>query len=202
MEVLKGVFLIRGEISNIYLVAKQGGYLLVDAGSQQDPPLVISSIESLGLKPNQVKHILVTHYHWDHINGLPRLKEYTGAKVVAHKDEEDLLSKEGVSADILLSHGDIIAGFQVIHSPGHTPGSACYLDLDREALFVGDLVYEENKELHEVDQQYTQDPAKNRESIANLLSYKFKHVMPGHGDPLLESGLEKLQSLVKRLKTK
>lgn len=199
MEVIKGVFIVRGEISNVYLVEKKEGYLLVDAGSSQDPPVVLSSMASLGLRPSDVKYILVTHAHWDHINGLQKLRESTGAKVVAHVDEAPLLSTEGIKADILIKGGDIIAEIMAVHTPGHTPGSTCYLDLERGALFVGDLVYEEGGRLHEVDHQYSQDPAKNRESIAKLLNYKFKHVLPGHGNPVLETGYEELRQLVEKL---
>ena len=48
MEVLEGLYLIRGEVSNIYLVRASGGYVLIDAGTPSDPPRVLSYISQLG----------------------------------------------------------------------------------------------------------------------------------------------------------
>ncbi|MBR2868580.1 MAG: MBL fold metallo-hydrolase [Clostridia bacterium] len=106
-----------------------------------------------------LKYILLTHGHFDHILGVHGLKEATGAKVVIHKDDADFLLDPDkslangnfpepqipVEADITVSDGDeLFLGdepIRVISTPGHTMGSVCYeLENDR-VLITGDTLF-------------------------------------------------------------
>jgi len=93
----------------------------------------------------------------------------------------------------------MVHGLQVIHTPGHTPGHIALLDMETKALFVGDLIYEENGRLMEIPQKYSMDPEMNRESIKKLLNYDFIHILPSHGRPVIGDEREKLSELVKTL---
>jgi len=204
MRVLEGLYLIRGEVSNIYLVRASGGYVLIDAGTPSDPPRVLSYISQLGLEPSAVKFVLLTHSHWDHAGGLKEVVLRTGARVAAHRDEVSYVRSgrgryEGVEVDVVLDDGDEVLGLKVVHTPGHTPGSTCYLDTSRKALFIGDLAYEEGEVLHEMLHRYSADPEMNRRSMAKLLRYDFAHVLPSHGNPVLNRGKEALSNLLKEL---
>ena len=88
----------------------------------------------------QVKAILITHKHRDHLEGLQDLIEATGAPVAAHREDA---AEMPLAPAILLEDGDTIrAGtleLRVIHTPGHTPGSACFLVGNH--LFTGDTLY-------------------------------------------------------------
>ncbi|MCX8209242.1 MAG: MBL fold metallo-hydrolase [Sulfolobales archaeon] len=201
LEVLSGIHVIRGEVSNIYLVDLGAEVLLVDAGTPSDPGRVLSYVTTLR---KRIGAVFVTHAHWDHVGGLKYLKKETGARVVAHRDEVpyvrgDVAGRrrfEPVEVDVVVDDGSELLGLLVIHTPGHTPGSSCLLDRGRKALFVGDLVYEEGGALHEMHHHYSRDPQKNRESIAKLLNYDFTHVFPSHGNPILWRSREILESLV------
>ncbi|WP_373483562.1 MBL fold metallo-hydrolase [Acetobacterium sp.] len=104
----------------------------------------------------QVKYILLTHGHFDHLGGVNQIKQLTGAKVLIHENDADCLLDPrrnlsvlaGLSmvlepADGLLSEnetitlGDIV--FRVIHTPGHSKGGICLLAEDQ--LFVGDTLF-------------------------------------------------------------
>lgn len=91
-------------------------------------------------KDTQVKAILITHRHQDHWEGLQDIIDATGAPVGAHEADADELP---VTPSFLLNDGDIIrAGtieLRVIHTPGHTPGSVCFLV--GKLLFTGDTLY-------------------------------------------------------------
>lgn len=139
--------------ANCYLVydeeSKEG--IVIDPGGDVDD--IIAKIEEFGV---EVKYIVLTHGHGDHIAGVEELKAYTKAPVAVHKDDEPLVrdGSKNLSSrmatgtvefapDILLNEGDKISfgnlEAHVIHTPGHTPGG---INLKVEnALFSGDTLF-------------------------------------------------------------
>lgn len=207
MKVIGDIHLVDGTFANVYLIRRGEKLLVVDAGLPGEYEKVLRYIEKLGHLPEDVETIIVTHAHHDHVGSLKDLKDATGANIAAHKDEVPYLKGEKtfrseiepVDVEIKLNDGDEFHGLKVIHSPGHTPGSICLLDLKTKALFVGDLVMEENGKLEEIPHHYSLDPMKNREAIRRLLDIDFVHLLPSHGKPILNEGKEKLRELVERL---
>ena len=111
--------------------------LVVDPGDE-----VTRILELLGRHKLIVKAIISTHAHIDHVGGLAKMRQYTGAPVLMHRDDLQLYhgmdiqaaflgmpTPELTNVDQLLKEGDTLqwGGFQasVIHTPGHTPGSVC-----------------------------------------------------------------------------
>src|SRR5271154_5087645 len=108
-----------------------------------DPGDEVERILSLiGRHKLTVKAIVSTHAHIDHVGGLAKLRQYTGAPVLMHRDDLPLYHAMDIQAsflgmappeltnvDQLLKEGDTLhwGGFQasVMHTPGHTPGSVC-----------------------------------------------------------------------------
>ena len=103
-----------------------------------------------------LKYILLTHGHFDHIGGVPEIKEKFGAKVVISEADSEMLSsgkaslaafcginQQNTSADILVAEGsEIMLGktkISVIATPGHTKGGVCYLADD--CIFTGDTLF-------------------------------------------------------------
>lgn len=140
-------------MTNCYIVNNNNTEcIIVDPACDGD--LIISEMQNLNLKPTA---ILLTHGHFDHIYAIPDLLEkYPNVRVYAHKDEVQYLRNTSLNLSQLfgesfvytgevlnLSDNDIVseAGikFKVIHTPGHTLGSVCYLTED--TIFSGDTLF-------------------------------------------------------------
>ena len=126
--------------NNCYLLrcAATGDTLLVDAAG--DAPLLLSLVGD-----GRLVGVVETHGHWDHVQALSEVKEATGAPVLVHPGDADMLP---VPADRLLADGDGVqvgkCALQVVHLEGHTPGSVALLyegDPDRPHLFSGDSLF-------------------------------------------------------------
>ncbi|HKW61936.1 MAG TPA: MBL fold metallo-hydrolase [Candidatus Acidoferrum sp.] len=125
--------------------------LVVDPGDE-----VTRILDLLGRRRLTVKAIVSTHAHIDHVGGLSKLHQYTGAPVLMHRDDLPLYQAMDVQAafmgvlppdltevDQLLKEGDVLRWgsleAQVIHTPGHTPGSvSLYLPHDAGRISLTD----------------------------------------------------------------
>ncbi len=178
--------------NNMYLVVDEATQdaVLIDASS--NIPEIVRTIKELGAN---VKYILITHGHFDHIMGLNGLKAALNAEAVIHKD--DLVISDNVNEftrlfglpdsnapvyEKFVKDGDIInignIEIKVIHTPGHTEGGVCYLIEDN--LFSGDTLFKESIGRTDL---FGGSFEKLSDSIKNKL-FKLDEdikVFPGHG---------------------
>jgi glyoxylase-like metal-dependent hydrolase (beta-lactamase superfamily II) len=123
----------------IYLIGdpKKRECVMVDPAWDVDQVLRVAHADDM-----KVIGGLITHTHFDHCNGVEELLEKTKSKVYVHKNETKFLKgmqKDMVKVDsgFKLAVGDIVITF--LHTPGHTPGSQCFLLQDR--LVSGDTLF-------------------------------------------------------------
>lgn len=128
---------------------------IVDPGGDEDK--ILAEVEKMGVG---VEYIIATHGHPDHVCGIRKIQEATGAKIVMHAADalffgkpevRDYFSMLGLEpsppVDIEVEEGDLITigeeNFKVLHTPGHTPGGICLYNppdlITGDTLFVGGL---------------------------------------------------------------
>ena len=134
-----------------WLITTPQGHFLIDPTIEQAPPEIRKNIEQLGFKVTDIKFILQSHAHSDHVAGLPAFKEFTpGAKVVAMAEDVGLLADGGKSdyrgdgrptftpihPDRIIHDGEKVqlgGVTMVAHlTPGHTPGCTTWSTVAEE----------------------------------------------------------------------
>src|SRR5262245_18492230 len=121
-----------------YLVVTPQGSILIDTGTTEMTPVITANVEKLGFKVRDIKIMLSSHAHFDHIGGHAAMKKLTGASVMAMRPDAEALEAgkdlsplgdEGwpaVKVDRVLSDGDTVAlggsTLRAVRAPGHTPG--------------------------------------------------------------------------------
>ena len=177
----------RGMYANAYVAR---GTILVDAGVT---PMAVEAYR------NTITHIILTHCHFDHTAYLPALVKMTGAKVCIHEADapglqDDSMSlsmhfgarSPGIVPDIILKGGEVIEGFEMLHTPGHTSGSICLYDRNTGDLISGDTVFSDG-----AFGRYD-FPGGNfnalKDSLQRLCDLKVTGLYPGHGIPAREMG--------------
>ena len=89
-KVTNGIYRIIGSRSNIYLLESED-LILIDTGMPNDGDKVLKILKELGYQNGDLKYILITHAHLDHVGSLAFLKKATGAKIVADIRERDFI---------------------------------------------------------------------------------------------------------------
>ncbi len=139
--------------TNCYAYVSQGACMVVDPGGN-------GADVALSLKDVRVELIVATHGHGDHVGGVLKLKEATGAPYAIHALDAELATHAGEVSEIGIAYdddaplpdreireGDVLrvgtASFEVVEAPGHTPGGVVLLGHGSAAgvAFVGDTIF-------------------------------------------------------------
>jgi len=178
--------------TNCYVVYDEtnGEAACIDPGGNFDA--IAAFIDEHSLK---VKHIFLTHGHFDHILVASRLQDKTGARVVVHRDDAEMLAKSANNfylsisdepfrpcrPDVLLKGGErtMLSDLEVffLHTPGHTRGSVCII-MDN-AIFTGDTLFKNDCGRTDLDGGSETDM---KYSLRALYDLEDDYIIyPGHG---------------------
>jgi metallo-beta-lactamase class B len=137
----------------VYLLVTREGNILINTGVNNSVGPIRANIEALGFRFADIKLLLATHGHWDHVAGMAEIKRLTGARMAMHEDDADLLESGGgrdyrfpngrgaiyepVKVDQRLKDGDKVrlgeTELTVHHHPGHTKGATSFTYATQEA---------------------------------------------------------------------
>jgi len=208
----------------VFLIRGQSRSVLIDAGNVPgDGDKIIAQIQAHGVDPRSISLIVITHIHRDHVGALSQLVAATGAPVVVHAAEADLLRRgtsqvvvprtwpaklvmrlapptplPAVEPNLIVQEELDLTPFgvagQVLSTPGHTDGSLSVRLSGGEAI-VGDLIMSWLMSTRiPTWPMIAQNPAQVAESIKRVLAWHPTLIYAAHGGPFTA------QAVAKRLK--
>ena len=169
---------------NTYLISSSK-HILIDPGLYQLFDGVRAGLSDMHLSPAMIELVIITHGHSDHMGAVEVFGRNT--LVAIGLKELDFLKTSGMFSidaepDVLLEEGDLVAddiALQIIHTPGHSPGSICVYWPDRKALFSGDVLF--NRSIGRTDLPGGKGKSL-KESIRRLAELDIEFLLPGHGE--------------------
>jgi glyoxylase-like metal-dependent hydrolase (beta-lactamase superfamily II) len=227
-QILPDVYLIEGlRSAHVYLLVSEGGLTLIDSGTAGEADQIAAQLEEGGYVLSDLRTIILTHCHSDHTGSAAELARRSGARILAHQDEvpyvegseslpfssflqrvlswvmDRVARTVAPKVDQALQHGDVVdalGGLQVIHAPGHTPGSIALYQSARQVLFCGDVLFNGNPltgrgAVQPPPRAFSVDPVRAEQAARRLADLPVKVICFGHGDSILEGGKEVLQEV-------
>ena len=201
-----------GDRENAFLVEGGDGLTLVDVGWAGAARHITAAVGDLGRSLADVRRIVITHAHPDHVRGLAEFRSTAPhAEVLVHADDSawlqagrvprggrsnriagrvldsvPLLHWTPVEPDGHLAHGDVVDGLRVIHTPGHSPGHVVVVHEGSRTLLAGDVVLNRGAAPGDGPNALAWDPALRDESRSRL-PVDVHAVGVAHGSPLTTS---------------
>lgn len=143
-QVIGNVHYVGSQALATYLITSSDGHILINSGFEETVPLIKASVESLGFKMTDVKIILASHAHSDHVAGHALLQQLTGAKVYVMRGDHDVIASGGqgqylytdsrwkpCAVDRVLDDGDEVklGNVKLVArlTPGHTRGCTTWI---------------------------------------------------------------------------
>jgi hydroxyacylglutathione hydrolase len=185
---------------NVYLA----GDVLIDAGTRWDRRRIFAEIEG-----RKLSLLALTHVHPDHQGVAKDVCEARGIPLACHADDVDAMEgrrpvQEAAAGNLVnrtikrfwqgppyevgrvLSEGDEVAGFRVVHAPGHARGEVIFFRYADRVAICGDVIRNMSYAtglpgIKEPPEIFTYDPAENRRSIRKLAELDPSLILPGHG---------------------
>jgi glyoxylase-like metal-dependent hydrolase (beta-lactamase superfamily II) len=200
---------------NVYAIRDGDRWLLVDTATRHARRRIMRQL------PGELEAILITHAHRDHAGAMHAVAKETGAPVWGSEADADALEgkvpaptneqhrdalvnrllaglwKEHHPVARRLADGEIVAGFEVIAFPGHTPGMiGLWRESDRTVLCADTMrsinLFTGMPQLGEMPEAFTSDIGESRRSIRKLAALEARTICFGHGRPLTKDAAAKI----------
>lgn len=206
-------------MGRVYLLHDDDGLTLIDTSIANAGEKILKQLTLAGHQADDVKRIIITHAHPDHIGGLPVVQKATGAEIWCHELEKPVIEgkipaprppsmsfmPESTLAPIPVTrslqdkdHLPLIGGLEVIFTPGHAPGHISLWQEKQKLLIVGDAIfYFFNRMTLPLD-MLTVDREENKRSVKKIYDLEPQSLLFGHGQPIINNAMDSLTPFVKR----
>lgn len=227
MEIVPHIHEVDGSIGcNTYLIVGDG-VTLVDTGLRGNVPRIYQCLGRMGFRPRDIRRIVVTHAHLDHINCLHQLKEETGAIVMANLLDTDVIEGRQplrigsgafaalsgaiklyyrytpVKVDVRLNDGDRITGahdMTAVSLPGHSAGNTGLYSREKKTFFSSDSIRVSGGKVVTPSPRFTVDMNAAVASVRRIGEFDFDVLLPGHGSAVTDGAAAKVRELYHEIK--
>jgi glyoxylase-like metal-dependent hydrolase (beta-lactamase superfamily II) len=217
--VVPGVHEIQLQRVKAHAILEDEGVTLIDTGYAGSLPRIERGLADLGRSVSDVRRVVCTHGHPDHA-GTARAFADLGVEILIHP--ADAANLDVGFRDVVrrptrgrifaamtpplteftsLEDGavlPVLGGLEVIHTPGHTPGSVCLFAARDGILFVGDTLQRRFGRVSYASGLYSDDPALARASVQRLADLGVSSIVFSHWAPLTDGAAEIIASLAER----
>jgi len=179
-----------------YVLGRGNEAAIVDTGTSGSGEAINEALTDLGLGPSNVRHIVLTHNHGDHVGGLGELEgAMTNATVYAGTG--DIASIQTSLALSEVGDGDEVFGMGVVNTPGHTVGSISVFDTGTGLLVAGDAINGDGSGgITGANPNFTPDMDSANASVAKMAALSPQVAAFGHGGaPVMEDVTAKLAAI-------
>jgi glyoxylase-like metal-dependent hydrolase (beta-lactamase superfamily II) len=202
---------------NSYTYREGDETFLIDTGFARKARPILRAFQHANVSIAEVKKVLLTHHHVDHMGGAAYLVQNTHAPLSCHGEDAafvdgrirapmPLLMRLFVRVHpapvaMMLKEGDRVGSLVVLHVPGHTPGEVALYHPERKILFSGDSVVEQKGQLTLPGARFASNMRQAVESLGRLRSLDVELLLPGHGVPVTTRFGALLDDLMRRAPT-
>ena len=203
LEVAHGCYAVDSFLGAWCYLLTGAATVLVDTGVPGRASAILRTVREIGIEPSAIDRIVLTHFDMDHSGSAAELHRRTGAPVVIHEADVPYLAAPETCPGLRsvlywplitwitrwrppvdvspVREGDMIDDWQVLHTPGHTPGS---MSLQRgDVLVAGDAVVYSRGHLRENVPWLATSLSEQRASARRLAASGARVVLPGHYRP-------------------
>lgn len=202
-----------------HAIVEDDGVTLIDTGYAGSLPRLTAALAALDRTVADVRRVICTHGHPDHAGGARALSDL-GIEILIHPEDAANLDVTFATAIRQPSRGrffaamtppletytpiddgdvlPVLGGLEVIHTPGHTPGSVCLYARQSGLLFVGDTLQRRFGRVSAASGLYSDDPATARSSLQRLAVLDVKTVVFSHYPPLVDQPRATLARLARQ----
>lgn len=211
---------------HVYIIVDDG-ITIVDTGMGGNEKTILSTVKALGYGPSDIKRIIITHSHMDHIGSLRALSDASKATVLAGDADADviegkkpaiapkmpmpiglvmplllrLFKSEPVPVDRRLKDGDkipVLGGLMTVGLPGHSPGNIGLYCPSQKLLFSSDTLRMKGDEFIK-PLNYDVEKAMSLGSIKKMGSLDYEIMLSGHNRPIMTGAAKKVAAYAEKL---
>jgi len=168
---------------NAYVLIRGEEAAVVDTGTPNNASKIASVVRTANLSWDAVRHVILTHYHRDHIGSVGEVLA-AAPKATAYAGAADIPEIESPRPLKAVGDNDEVFGLRVIATPGHTPGHICVFDAAGSLLILGDAMNNIANKLAGPNSQYSTDMTQAHQSVNKLAKLTFERAVFGHGEPI------------------